>query len=139
IKNPAPRVRLYQLIENANGDIAIIISASANVSRTAKIGKGTVIMHNCVVNSEANIGANTIINTGALIEHECQVGNHCHISTHAVLNGGVKVEDYCFIGSNATVIEGVSVGRDSIIGACSLVNHDLKNGTLAVGIPSRPL
>ena len=42
-----------------------------------------------------------------------------------------------WIGCNVTVIGGVTIGNDVVIGAGSVVTHDIPDGTLAAGNPCR--
>ncbi len=54
-----------------------------------------------------------------------------------VSKGGVTVEDNCWIGANVTVLDGVTIGRDSIIGAGAVVARSLPEFVIAVGVPAR--
>lgn len=49
--------------------------------------------------------------------------------------GKIKIGDNCFIGANSTVLPGVTVGNDSIVGACSLVTKDIPQGEIWGGFP----
>jgi len=42
-----------------------------------------------------------------------------------------------WIGCNVTVIGGVTIGNDVVIGAGSVVTHDIPDGALAAGNPCR--
>jgi len=121
IKNPEPRIKLFNLLKQLNANLPIIISPLAYVSRHAIINEGTVIMHNVVVNANVIIGTNCIINSKALIEHDAVIGNHCHISTGAIVNGGVKIGNNVFYGSGAVSKEYISIPDNSFIKANSIV------------------
>ena len=98
-----------------------IISPRAYVSKHASIGRGTVIMHDTVVNAGASIGNNCIINTKALIEHDAVIEDNCHISTSAIVNGGVTIGNGTFYGSNATSKQMCKVSQNNFIKAGSVV------------------
>ncbi len=121
IYNVEPRIKLYNLLKEIGYNLPVIISPYAYVSKYAKIGEGTVVMHHAAVNASAIIGSNCIINTKALVEHDAIIGDHCHISTGAVINGGVKVGNYSFIGSNAVTKQYIEIPEKSFIKAGSLV------------------
>jgi len=108
IKTAETRVRLFNQLRQYNAKIATIISPRAYVSQHAKIGGGSIIMHDALINASASIGKNCIINTKALIEHDVIIGDHSHISTGAVINGGVDIKQGTFFGSNATSREYVA-------------------------------
>jgi serine acetyltransferase len=49
----------------------------------------------------------------------------------------VVIEDDVWIGANVTVIGSVRIGRGAVIGACSLVNKDIKPYSIACGVPAK--
>ena len=51
----------------------------------------------------------------------------------------IVLEDRVWIGSNAVVLPGVRIGYGSVIGAGSVVTHDVPPMCVAVGVPSRVL
>ena len=120
IKTPARRKQILELLQKIQVVLPVIVSPIAYVSCHAKIGVGTVIMHNAQINANANIGENCIINSKALIEHDAIVGNNCHISTGAIINGKVKVGNECFVGSGAVTVQGAKIPDGSFIKANSL-------------------
>ena len=121
IGDPAKRIELYELVSSAGGIFPVIISPSAVVSKHARIGSGTIIMHQSFVNASATIGKNCIINTKALVEHDAVIGDHCHISTGAIINGGVHLGHRSFFGSGSVSKQYITIPDDSFIKANSLV------------------
>lgn len=121
IKSHSSRFKLYNLAIKAGFTLPSIISPTSHVSKYSKIGNGTIIMHNAVINTNTIIGNNCIINTKALIEHDCSISSHCHISTNATINGGVKIGPKCFVGSNATTKNNIIIKENSFIKAGSIV------------------
>lgn len=51
----------------------------------------------------------------------------------------IVIEDNCFIGINTIILPGVRIGRDSIIGAGSIVTRSIPMGSVAAGSPARVL
>ncbi len=121
LKSSSLRVKLYKLAIKAGYIFPYIISPRAYVSKYSKIGNGSVIMHNAIINPNTTVGENCIINTKALIEHDCSISNHCHISTNAIINGGVKIGQNSFIGSNVVTKNNITIDKNSFIKAGSLV------------------
>lgn len=52
-------------------------------------------------------------------------------------SGGVRIEDNVFIGMRTTILKGVHIGKNVIIGANSLVNKDIPDNCVAAGNPCR--
>lgn len=129
IKSAEPRMRLFRLLEQAGYALPSIVSPHAYVSRHAKIGAGTIVMHGAVVNAGAVVGCNCIINSQALVEHDTVVGDHCHVSTSAAVNSGVTIGAGTFVGSGASVRQTITIGERCVIGMGQRVLRDCAPGT----------
>jgi sugar O-acyltransferase (sialic acid O-acetyltransferase NeuD family) len=133
------RMKLYNQVKQLNGKFATIIASTAHVSKHAKIGEGTVVLHQASVNADTVIGINCIINTFANIEHDVQIGDHTHVSTGAIVNGGCIIGQSVFIGSQSTIKQGVYINDNIFVGASSFVNQNICESGIYVGIPVRKL
>jgi acetyltransferase-like isoleucine patch superfamily enzyme len=51
--------------------------------------------------------------------------------------GRITIHDNCFIGYGATIMPGVSIGPNAIVGACSLVTRDVPPNSVAAGVPAK--
>jgi acetyltransferase-like isoleucine patch superfamily enzyme len=90
---------------------------------------------------ETDIGAFSYINAlyDVVIEDNVQIGSHCSIYSVSTIDnsyGKVTLKDNCRIGSHSTILPGVSIGENSIIGAHSLVNKDIPDNVVAFGVPA---
>ena len=115
IKTPAIRVRLLDYARSLGFKLPVIISPRAYVSKHAKVGNGTIVMHDALINAGSIVGDNCIINTKSLIEHDAVIENNCHISTGAIINGSVIVRQGSFVGSNAVTKESVKTNEKDFI------------------------
>ena len=91
---------------------------------------------------KTDIGAFSYINAkrGVTIEDEVQIGSHCSIYSISTIDdkaGEVVLKENCKIGSHSTILPGVTIGKNSIIGAHSLVNKDIPNDVIAFGVPAK--
>ena len=120
IESPAVRIRLFEQLSVLGFELPCVISPRAYVSAHAEVGKGTIVMHDALVNAGVRIGVNCIINTKALVEHDSTIGDHCHVSTAAIVNGSVQVASGTFLGSNATIVHGSTISANSFVRAASL-------------------
>jgi 2,3,4,5-tetrahydropyridine-2-carboxylate N-succinyltransferase len=92
------------------------------VRKGAYIAPSVVLMPS-FVNIGAHIGEGTMIDTWASVGSCAQVGRNCHISGGAGIGGVLEplqanpviIEDDCFIGARSEIVEGVIVGRGSVI------------------------
>jgi len=136
IKSADLRIKLHQMIADAGCRLATIIAPTAQVSKHATIGEGSVIMHQAVVNANAQIGRGCIINTFANIEHDVSIMDYCHISTGVMVNGECKVGERCFIGSQSVLANCITIGDDIIVGAGSCVRKSIVEKGIYAGHPA---
>ena len=129
ILSPNIRIKLYEILKSLGADLPTIVSPKSTVSSHARLGEGTIVMHNSLVNANSAVGANCIINSGAIVEHDVRIQDHCHIATSATINGSAIIGHGCFIGSGAVIREGVMIGAGSIIGAGVTIMTDCPEGT----------
>jgi len=123
IESSLVRQRLYGQALALGFKLPSFISPTAYVSRHAKVGSGTIVMHGAIVNAGAKVGENCIINSNALIEHDAIVADHCHISTGAILNGTVDIGLGSFVGSGSIIKQGVTLGSNCVVGMGIFVRH----------------
>lgn len=91
---------------------------------------------------ETDIGAFSYINAkyGVIIEDNVQIGSHCSIYSVSTIDdktGKINLKKSCKIGSHSTILPGVTVGENSIIGAHSLVISNIPNNVIAFGVPAK--
>lgn len=129
------REQRFSRINQLGGKWVTVIASTAQVSKHATIGEGTIIMHHAMINAGVSIGNNCIINSKALIEHDVHIEHHSHISTGGIINGDCRVGSSVFIGSNTTVINGIDIQSEVIVGAGSLVLKAIEEKGVYVGSP----
>lgn len=118
-------------------EILTVVHPAGTVSRTARLGAGTVAMAGAVINPDANVGAGVIVNTGAVLEHDVEVGDYAHVAPNAALGGGSRLGAFSHLGLGAVVLQGIRIGSHTIVGAGAVVVHDLPDEVVAIGIPAR--
>jgi UDP-perosamine 4-acetyltransferase len=119
--------------------LPIIVHPSAQVSSSARIGQGTIIMARACVGPLADIGDLCIINTAAIVEHDNVVGLAAHIAPGVALGGTVHIGDRTLIGIGSSVRPGISLGRDIVVGAGSAVVSNFSDSVTIGGVPARIL
>ncbi|PYZ95361.1 acetyltransferase [Salipaludibacillus keqinensis] len=131
------RKKIVETLQLEPEDYTTLIHPSAEISPSATLGVGTVVMANAVINADSTVGHHAIINSGAIIEHDNRVGDYVHLSPHATLTGNVVIEEGVHLGANSTVIPGKTIGEWSVIGAGSTVIHSIPPFITAVGVPAK--
>lgn len=113
------------------------IHPNAVVSTSATIGVGSVVMAGAVVNPFAQVGMHCIINSAATLDHECKLANFSSVAPRSVFGGNVSLGERSFVGIGACVKHGITIGKDSVIGAGSVVIEDIPDEVVAFGSPCK--
>lgn len=131
------RTRLANDMRAAGFKLPVVIHRKAYVVDDVEIGGGSVIMAGAVVNSATTIGRDVIVNTSASVDHDCHISDGVHIAPGSHLAGSVSVGSNSWVGLGASVIESRRIGRNVMIGAGTVVIHDVPDGVTIVGNPAR--
>lgn len=106
-----------------------------------EIGENFYTNHNCIILD----GAKVIFGDNVFIAPNCTFSTAGHPLDSEQRNRGLEyaypitVGDNVWIGASVTVLPGVTIGSNSVIGAGSVVNRDIPEGVVAVGNPCRTL
>lgn len=110
------------------GGVKVIFSA--DVPPQMHIGKGTVFPHDAL---------------GCVFHPDVRIGRNCKI-LHGVTMGGRAghkglpvVGDNVLIGTHAQILGNVKIGDNAVVGAGSIVTHDVPANVVVVGNPAKIL
>lgn len=126
-------------------------------ARNMGFGEGTSIYDGALVLGDVKVGRHVWIGPWTVLDGSggIEIGDYCSISagvqiyTHDsvqwALTGGkapyahapVRIGSRCYIGPNAVIAMGVTIGDGCVVGAGSLVLHDVPAGMKAWGTPCR--
>ena len=134
---PKVRNKLSALYSQIGFQFATVISPKAIISRSAKIGQGTVIQACVNVSAGSTIGDFVKLNTYANIMHDDVVGNFATIAPNAVLLGYVHIGESAYIGANSTILPHVMIGSGAMVGAGAVVTKDVINNVIVKGVPAK--
>lgn len=110
----------------------------------AKIGNNVEFILNQNFGSEPyliSIGDNTTVSFDcAFVNHDAAtrvIRNLPDGHKETVIYGPITIGKNCFIGCRTTLLPNVTIGDNSVIGACSLVNRDIPSNVVAAGVPCK--
>jgi acetyltransferase-like isoleucine patch superfamily enzyme len=91
---------------------------------------------------KTDIGAFTYINARekVVIEDFVQLGSHCSLYSVSTIDGKkgkILLKKNSRVGSHSTIMPGITIGENSIVGAHSFVNKDIPDNVIAFGNPVR--
>lgn len=132
------REELFKKYEGT-GRIVSILSNSASISTSAKLGKGIFIGNFAHVGPEVEIGDNTIINTASVIEHGVKIGAHSHVAPNTAISGNAIIGKRNFIGVGVSIRDGISICDNVVIGAGAVVITDIYEEGTYIGVPAKKI
>ena len=140
-----PDVRIFQ------PDLVNLYGCS--IGAETKIGAFVEIQKNASIGARCKISSHSFFCEGVTIEDEVFVGHGVmfinDIYPRAVNDDGTPqtesdwqvvrttVKKRAGIGSNATILAGVTIGEGALIGAGSVVTHDVADYSIVAGVPAR--
>ena len=106
------------------------------------LGIGLVIGDNSSIGPHGYIGCSgkIVIGSNVMIGPKCSLFAENHvfsdtetsIKSQGVKQKGITIEDDCWIGSNVVILDGVTIGKGSVIGAGTLVTKDVPSGSIVM-------
>ena len=133
----------------------------------ATIGDNVQTGHNALIREDTVIGDKSMVGTNTIIEDNCRIGDRVSIQSAVYIPTNTIIEDdvfvgprVCFtndkymgrgeihllgahveigarIGANATILPGIRIGKDSIVGGGAVVTKDVESYSIVAGNPAR--
>lgn len=119
--------------------LATIVHPTALISSSAKIGSGTTILANVIININTKVGIGCIVNNGAIIEHDCMVGNYVNICPKFAMAGHSSIGYKSYLGIGSTVIDDIRIGNRVTVGAGAVVVSNISDNIVAIGVPAKKM
>lgn len=109
------------------------------------IGTLSVVEHHVIIDDRVRVHSQVFIPEYSKLEEDCWLGpnvvlTNANYPKHPTVKedlSGVIVGKNAKIGANVTLLPSVKVGRDSLIGAGSVVTKDINDAVIVVGNPAK--
>lgn len=152
IIGPAASIRSHTVIYAGNRIGArfqtghgVMVREDNIIGDDVSIGTGSVVEHHIRIGDGVRIHSNAFVPEFTVLESGCWIGP-CVVITNAkyprspnvkeTLKGAL-VRRNAKIGANSTLLPGVEIGEDALVGAGSVVTRDVPPGAVVVGNPAR--
>lgn len=114
-----------------------VCHASAIIASEVSLAAGTVVLQGAVIGNGARVGVGALLNTGAILDHETVMDEFASLAPRTVTGGRVRIGERSAVSIGAVLRHGITVGRDTVVGAAAYVHHDLPDEVVAYGVPAR--
>ncbi len=124
---------------------SVLVREENEIGDEVSIGSGTVIEHHVTIGNRVRIHSQAFIPELTVLEDDCWIGPRV-VMTNAIYPRGVGVKDNlrgprvcrgAKVGANATLLPGVVIGENALVGAGAVVTRDVPPGAVVVGNPAR--
>ncbi|WP_253197388.1 acetyltransferase [Clostridium algidicarnis] len=139
IGDPIIKKKIMDRISGSKNVYPVLIHPSVIYSDEVIFGEGSIICAGNIITVNIDIGKHVIINIDCTIGHDAILGDYTTVLPGVNVSGLVKIEECVSIGTGTAIIQGVSVGKNTVIGAGSVVVKDLPENCTAVGAPAKPI
>ena len=115
-----------------------------------RIGNNVVLGTNAVLECNNVFGDNIVFHTlasasNSVIESNCVIGPnvvmlddpHPRCPSYLLCKRGPRVREWARVGANSTLLPGVVIGRDALVGGGSTVTTDIPDHSVAAGNPAK--
>ena len=131
--------------ENFETGHNVIIREENIVGNNVKIWSNTVVDYACKIGNNVKIHCNCYIAQLTIIEDDVFIAPGVMIANEKYPTGvffsrknkRTNNQERARIGINATILPGITIGENSLIGAGSVVTKDIPNNIIAYGVPVR--
>lgn len=120
-------------------DVFVASSGSLTIGDDVFLNDRTRI----VAHERITIGDHVVIASGVSIldhDHRTDVRDgHLVIERDEFVTAPITIGSNVWLGDKVTVLKGITIGDDVIVGANSVVTRDVEPGTIVAGVPATPI
>jgi acetyltransferase-like isoleucine patch superfamily enzyme len=136
---PAKVRKFLSQITNSEIDESVVVFTPLHINygKNTKIGKNVFINFDCTF---LDLG-------GIIIEHNVLLAPKVSLLTEAhpispkdrqtLTAGKIHIKKNAWIGANATILQGVTIGENSVVAAGAVVSKNVAANTVVAGIPAK--
>ncbi|WP_316770961.1 NeuD/PglB/VioB family sugar acetyltransferase [Pedobacter frigiditerrae] len=135
---PSLKKKLLAKINNPQINYPTLIHPNVIIGvDDVNIGEGTIICAGGLITVNIKIGAHVIFNLCCTVGHDTVIGDYCSFMPSVNVSGEVVIEEEVYVGTGAKIINQLTIGTKTIVGAGAVVYKSLPANCTAVGIPAK--
>lgn len=116
---------------------ATLVHPAATLGHDVRIGPGSVICAGVRVTTNITLGRHVHLNINSTVGHDCDLEDYVTINPLVAISGGVHIGKASMMGTHSAVLQNLSIGAGSTVGAGACVVKDVPDGVIVKGVPAR--
>ena len=133
----APRKKYTEIIEQKGGHFITLIHPSASIRKNTTIGIGCIVDSQAIISCDVEVEDHVVIQPNCVIGHDSRIRKWTILSSYVFMGGHAEAGLMAQLYTRCSIMPGVKVGQESIVGAGSLVRKSIPNGELVFGSPAK--
>lgn len=133
------KIIVEKLSQYENIHYATLIDPSVILSDRIEIKEGSIICAGTILTVDITIGRHVILNLDCTVGHDVVIEDYVTAYPSVNISGNVIVGEEAELGTGMQIIQGKKIGKQSIVGAGSVVIKDIPEQCTAVGSPAKPI
>jgi sugar O-acyltransferase (sialic acid O-acetyltransferase NeuD family) len=140
IGNPSVKSKIIGILKSEMLHFPTLIHPSVIISEDAvTIDNGCIICAGTIITCNIKIGKFVTLNLMCTVGHDTVIGDYASFMPSVNISGEVHIEDSVYVGTGAKIINQLTIGKSTIVGAGAVVSKSLPENCTAVGIPAKPI
>ena len=138
--NPKTKSKIMGSLKNEFLSFPTLIHPSVFISDDdVIIGEGCIICAGTIITCNIKIGKFVTLNLLCTVGHDTKIGDFASFMPSVNISGEVHIEEKVYVGTGAKIINQLTIGNSTIVGAGAVVSKSLPSHCTAVGIPAKPI
>ena len=114
-----------------------LIHPSVHISYGVSIGEGVILSPGSVISTNCVLKDYTVINQLCSIGHDAIIGKYSTVNPLVSINGGDEIGEGVYMGTQSSIIQFLSIGKWSIVGAGACITKNIDEYKVVQGVPAK--
>lgn len=116
VADPLIKKIIMEKLATSSNKFPALVHPNVICSDTSVIGQGSIICAGTIITVNVTIGDHVILNLDVTIGHDAIIGDYTTVLPSVNISGYVETEECVSVGTGSAVIQGVYIGKNTVIG-----------------------
>lgn len=137
VGTPKDKARIVGRVRRSVSNFPVLVHPTVVRSKYIEYGTGVIVTAGNILTVDIRLGEFSTLHVACTLGHDDWIGAYANVSPGVRISGNVSIGVGCDIGTSSALVQGVSIGDWSIVGAGAVVTTSLPANCTAVGVPAK--